>query len=257
MIMMKRLPLLFLYFLLTAGVASGNSYFSIGNNDTIWVNPNKVINGKTVPVHAHFEGRVDQWFFSFNYPDSVSTYMHPSLMTEAGDMNIPYINSVGDTTVFSAVLLSNAPYYTQASANNWQQGYWYDNGILVSYGTVKWEAGDYEHMFDIKYQFDAGFHGGAFSIDGHMTCSTDMRGGMIPTQPIYKVITVVIGCMLGDVNCDDRLTIDDLTALINYLLNPDAAAWDEYQIAAADVDGNGSVGINDLTSLTNLIMSQG
>ena len=66
-----------------------------------------------------------------------------------------------------------------------------------------------------------------------------------------------MGNMRGDVNGDDNLTITDLTDLISYLLDPESAGWDEYQVAAADVNYSGTVTIADVTALSSLIMSQG
>ena len=57
----------------------------------------------------------------------------------------------------------------------------------------------------------------------------------------------------GDANGDGRLTIDDVTALIDYLLKGDRNAidWD-----CADADNSGAVNIDDVTALINLLLKQ-
>lgn len=252
--MMKRLPLLFLYFLLTAGIASGNSYFSIGNNDTIWVNPNRMVYGKTTRVHAQFDGRLDSWSIVFTYPSGMAV----NAMLEGPDMRIPYLNSTGDSTILAVSLNTNSPFFTTVSASIMQLGYWYNNdNVLASYGTVKWEPGYHARMFDIQFLFTSGFSGGNITIDYEMHSSPDGRGPVLSPLWDFKTIAVVMGNMRGDVNGDDSLTVTDLTDLISYLLDPESAGWDEYQVAAADVNCDGNVTIVDVTALSSLIMSQG
>ena len=57
--------------------------------------------------------------------------------------------------------------------------------------------------------------------------------------------------MYGDVNDDGKLSIDDVTALINYLLNRDATL---VNIENADVDNNGKVNIDDVVALINILL---
>ena len=56
----------------------------------------------------------------------------------------------------------------------------------------------------------------------------------------------------GDVDADGDVGMDDLTALINYLLTGDANGID---LNAADADENGHVGMDDLTELINYLLS--
>ena len=52
-----------------------------------------------------------------------------------------------------------------------------------------------------------------------------------------------------------RSNVADITALTDYILT--GVGLDEYQLAAADVDGNGIVDISDITALTDLVILSG
>ena len=56
----------------------------------------------------------------------------------------------------------------------------------------------------------------------------------------------------GDVNCDGFITIDDVTALINYLLTDDGSAID---LAAADFNCDTFISIDDVTALINYLLT--
>ncbi|MBQ9556568.1 MAG: dockerin type I repeat-containing protein [Muribaculaceae bacterium] len=63
------------------------------------------------------------------------------------------------------------------------------------------------------------------------------------TTPSYKI---------GDVNMDGNVNIDDVTALIDYLLSGNASNID---VNAADVDQSGNVSIDDVTGLIDMLLS--
>ena len=56
----------------------------------------------------------------------------------------------------------------------------------------------------------------------------------------------------GDVDSDGRVNIDDLTALINYLLSGDASA---INLNNADCYSDGKLNIDDVTALINYLLS--
>ena len=58
--------------------------------------------------------------------------------------------------------------------------------------------------------------------------------------------------ILGDVNNDGKLSIGDVTALINYLLSGDAT---DINLDAADCDQNGEIKIGDVTELINMLLT--
>lgn len=57
----------------------------------------------------------------------------------------------------------------------------------------------------------------------------------------------------GDVNDDGKANIDDVTALINYLLSQDETL---INITNADIDSDGRISIDDVTALINFLLSQ-
>lgn len=86
-----------------------------------------------------------------------------------------------------------------------------------------------------------------FRVKAHYTDDT--------WSPWSKAKTVVLhgeghGYQPGDVNHDGRLSIVDVTDLINYLLND----GQEGCSICADADQNGSVNISDVTSLINFLL---
>ena len=57
----------------------------------------------------------------------------------------------------------------------------------------------------------------------------------------------------GDVDGNGLVGMDDLSAMINYLLTGDATGL---SMAGADIDGNGLVGMDDLSALINFLLRQ-
>ena len=74
---------------------------------------------------------------------------------------------------------------------------------------------------------------------------------------------VIIGMLepayqLGDVNKDGKVSIADVTTLINVLLNGNVTVeTDNYSPAAANVNGDDKISIADVTALINLLLSTG
>ena len=74
--------------------------------------------------------------------------------------------------------------------------------------------------------------------------------------PIWKLFTSIVESssldeiMLGDVDGDGMVGINDVTLLIDYLLDSTTVLI----LEAADVDGNGAVGIGDVTAIIDIIL---
>lgn len=79
----------------------------------------------------------------------------------------------------------------------------------------------------------------AMTTDGSNLCAT-------------CTVTVINPSILGDVNGNGMVNMDDLTALINYLLTDNATGID---LENADVDDSGNVGMDDLTKLINYLLT--
>ena len=183
---------------------------------------------------------------------------------------MPYINRFGQDTTLLAPL--NTSFDNSMVTSRIEEIGYFDpghNGGYLPYGTVKWcdtvYTGNDPHdtffpdMLDVEFQFDYGFTAGTVTISGNIMCGDDLRQYRVTPNPasFSQTLTIIVGYMRGDVNGDGSLTIDDVTALINYMLNPEAAGWDQYQIAAGDVNGSGSITIADVTALTNLLLQNG
>ena len=250
---MKKIIITLACLMAFISVQADNNYFTMGVNDTVYINPYTMINGDSLAVKANFSGRLDRWDLTFTYPQG----MEARRVSARSDMTLHYMNIDSVESILNAPL--TAEYNnTKISTQIWQMGYYEFLGQWMPYGTVKWEAGFYGRMFDIGFWFDQGFTGGTILINGILRSGVDYRGGTISSpDTISRSVEVIVGYMRGDVNGDGSLTIDDVTALISYLLNPEGSGWDQYQVAAADVDGNGSIGINDVTALTNLLIHRG
>lgn len=249
---MKKLIIFMASALLTFGTAIADDCFSVGENDTLIVYPSSMVNGMTVPVHASFSGRLDEWDMYFTYPGG----MVPWGAARRPGMTIQYLNYQGDTVSLNAPLTVDHDYIEFNSAI-WQFGYRLNGYEYEPYGTVKWEAGYYDNMFEIQFEFESDFCGGILYIDGQLKSSLDMRGGTIGADPVTfsKSITVILGYRPGDVNGDGVLNNADVTALIAYIMG-DVEDWDQYQIAAADVNHDGYINVADVNTLINLILSQ-
>ena len=65
-------------------------------------------------------------------------------------------------------------------------------------------------------------------------------------------IDIVDDVKPGDVDGDNRINIDDVTALINYLLTGNASS---VNTTNADVDGDGRINIDDVTALINYLLT--
>ncbi len=249
---MKKYLMFGLLALLGVGIAAPYNCFSMGVNDTIWINPYMSPLGKVFHVHAQADSRFNLWSMNFSYPTGLSAIA----MSESSSMLLPYMNSDGDSTAVRVTLYPSSS-YTSVYASCMVPGYWYNGeGVFESYGAVKWEAGYYENMFTVKLLCGTGFSGGSIYLYGDMEGTADTRDGVLGHQYFSQTVTVMPGNMPGDVDGNDELTVNDVTTLISYLLEPDPT-WDVYRLAAADVNGSGTITIGDVTALIYLLTSKG
>lgn len=71
------------------------------------------------------------------------------------------------------------------------------------------------------------------------------------TTDCWSRFTNILPIKKGDVNGDERLSISDVTALINVLLSGDTSA---INVANADVNGDGKFNIADVTALIEMLL---
>lgn len=253
---MKK-TIIFLSLMLVAGMPAAaetfSSYFAMGEGDTVKVSavPGETV---TVPVRAHFDNRFDKWNLTMTYPEGLD-----SVWAAGGeDMNVPYLDSQGREAVFQAVLLTSQDCGVISASTNAVSGYWDMTGTggYVCYGSVKWEVGDYGHMFDLMLRVGSGFKGGTIAVSGLLSAGPDVRDWSNGySMMFYKTFVVVVSRTVGDVNGDGEVDINDVTVLIAGVLDGSVSSLSGDDLAAADVTGNGEVDINDITALISIVLN--
>ena len=216
------------------------NYFTMGENDTLRIEAGS--DTVTVPVRAHFDDLVNSWTLKVTYPDG----MTPLWLTGGPDLAVPYMNSEGEQCIYNAVVTASYDMTTITSIIT-VEAYWPYGSGYFSFGTAMWEAGYYDEMFYMTFEVSQGFTGGLITIDGRVMGDAIFVGG-VGVAAFYKKLTVIVTRPFGDVNCDGKVTISDVTALINLLLSGTATA-------DCDLDGDGQVTISDVTALINYLLS--
>ena len=101
----------------------------------------------------------------------------------------------------------------------------------------------------------------AFDWGGNLVCAGGNIGiYSIPTDdnqsttPAMSSLTVTKGeaFIIGDVNCDGRLSIADVTTLIDYLLGGEP---DPFNRVAADANNDSKISIGDVTEIISLLLT--
>jgi hypothetical protein len=162
----------------------------------------------------------------------------------------PYL-SIGEAGCSACAYLTPTGYYD-----------YNDDGVFEPYGSVKWEPGDYT-MFEVYFWIDEDFRSGDVILDGNFGAGYDRRGGTVgECLQFFNRIHVWVGYKKGDVDGNNFVNISDLTMLINLLLNQEnyndiPEGFDEFMVAAADVNEDGHVSITDVTRLiANLLTDE-
>ena len=250
---MKK-TLLLLCIAMTALLAVADSYFFIGNGEKVRIRPNQLYSSFEMPVSAHFDGRLDYWELEFTYPENVRI---DSVQRRPG-MNVPYLDRDGNPAICEPDLTVSYNKMVYSSEIT-EFGYWDpdNDGIFEPYGTVKWGPGDYDTMFVVYLGIEGDCTGDTITIEGDLRSTFDWRGNTENTDFVKK-FALVVGYDPGDVNGDYIVTMNDLTTLTNYLLDPVSNPLSAYQFVAADMNGDGMVNMDDLTALINyLVNNQG
>ena len=154
--------------------ASAENYFSLGVNDTLRV-PESCLGGQMkVRMHANFDGWLESWNLTMSVPEGS---LSVSAAQPGSGMSVPYINRLGESCIFQAVLSSSADGLTLSSSVT-EFGYWeaYNDGRYILYGMAKWSEGYYDDMVLLTLAFPSGFQGCTMNISGRLTSSTDWRG---------------------------------------------------------------------------------
>ena len=236
---MNRL-IIFLTLVLATSLAQADNYFTMGENDTLRVTVGS--DTVTVPVRAHFDGRVSRWTLTMTYPEGLV----PLFATAGPDMAVYYLDSTGAECVTEPPIIYNEGLTTIMSAVG-EIGYWPQGSGYVAYGPATWEAGDYDEMFYLSLGVSQSFTGGLLNVNGLLT-GDDPRGGCVgPGVRFNRMIAVVAVWPTGDINRDGAVNIADVTALISQVLSGTTNA-------AGDLNGDGTVNIADVTAVITLVL---
>ena len=170
--MKKLLSLLLTLTLATSAFAECAFYI-----DDFMVKRDQVGNGTEIalPIKATFSGRLSGFEVEFTYPE----HLIPVYLEAGEDMTVTYNDGRGKEKSLK-VQLNAAEDYMSALAAIMDQGFWQDpNGenpeAWVTYGTVKWEAGEYEEMMMIYFEAEEGFEGGDIVIRTRCASGKDTR----------------------------------------------------------------------------------
>lgn len=125
----------------------------------------------------------------------------------------------------------------------------YDKCVFTIDGASKFNYGARQNDWEAyEVEISAGPH--------TLTWSYSKDGSMDPDGDYFAVdnvsITVTSDFIPGDVDGDGRVSIIDVTELIDYLLSGNSSAID---LEASDVDGDGRVSIIDVTELIDYLLS--
>jgi hypothetical protein len=249
---MKK-SLLFAVIALLATVSmNGKNTITMGA-DSIRIKPACLDGYSPHTVTMYNEAFVDSWQMAVTYPQGLMVKLVSGTVPLDG-MSIPYYNRYGEAKVYEAPLNVSAAYANIASEIT-ENGYWdyKGNGEWDSYGTIKWAPGAHA-MFEYNLFLDPSFRSGYIIFDGRMTSGSDARGPILSDVRFYTRTYVWVGYMKGDVSGNDKLTIEDVTELIDYLLGGNEL--DEFELKAADVDDSGKVTIADVTALIDILLNR-
>ena len=120
---------------------------------------------------------------------------------------------------------------------------------LMSYSMqVKPFSGNSGALVTFQLAASEDFQGGAVINLRNILCTT-VAGREVPFQ---DESCVVLKLLLGDVNIDGKVTIGDVTDLIDYILSGDVTPFSRDN---ADVDIDGKISIGDVTTLIDMILS--
>ena len=200
------------------------------------------------------------------------TYVTGSIVEEIGDFEYTSIYAVGNG---EGAYLNGASWTPDAAANKMteiEDGIWQitfenvgqgfdrqikfavDGAWTHNFGAPDFEEGD-EMNNHIGEWMDAKYNSSNITFDTDDTCTIiatlDMtnfdfatkRGAKFKLDVIYDYVT-------GDVDGDGEVTIDDVTALLEYLAEYEDAEIDRY---AADVNGDGKINVLDVTDIQRFL----
>jgi len=200
-------------FLTLAALCSMNclmasEYLYINNFE---ISRDKLGSSITVPVRAHFDYLVSGFQIDLTLPNGL-TFTGASM---GSDSYISYLDEAGISQTANAGISSNISMQRILGFSTFTTiGYWDPNGSgnYESYGTIKWEPGDYAEMCLLTFDVAAGFTGGEIIVKTIPNCSSDARGNTChPGQENYRYCQVTVEPMIQDLT--GTIFIGDLTEM--------------------------------------------
>lgn len=243
---------LFIAATMLLATASINSMNTVTMGDSVRIHPNRLGGYSQHQVTMFNDGYCDSWTMNVTYPEGLMVKLVAGI-TPLDGMTIPFCNRFGEQQVYEAPLNVSAAYATIGSTIT-ERGYWDidEDGLFDSYGTVKWCPGAHS-LFEFNFYLEPSFRAGYVIFDGRITSGADERGAILSDVRIFKKCWVWVGYPIGDVTGNEAMNVDDVTALISYVLNG-KGNLDEFGEAAADVNQDGNVTIADVTALIGKVL---
>ncbi len=228
--------------------AQADNYFTMGENNMVRVSPSDGF--ALVPIIMHTDGRMNNWRIKLTYPEG----LEPMDVEPGTDLSVTYRNYYNRDTVYNATLNVSSDFSTISSSIP-VIGYedYNNDGIMDPYGTVKWEAGDYNHMFVFRFNVSSTFRRGKVHLDSYFSSDPDQRQGEISPNPFhsYTEVYFYVDFIPGDSNDDGEVNISDVILLINSLLS-----GSQCDLApVCDMNGDGKVNITDAIDIINFLLN--
>ena len=201
----------------------------------------------TIPVKATFDSYISSWEVEFSFPEGLT----PTSIVPGSDMSLTYIDSRGrEKTEMATYVVSQDKTHIIANTLPYM-GYQFDEDEeeYISYGSVKWDAGEYDEMFLVTFRIDDYLDSGDLIITSHATCGRDTRNEALFFWP---VILNNDNYFIGDVNLDGVINISDITCIFDYLVS----GQQEYgyiSVASADTNQDGIINLLDIEMLTDML----
>ncbi|MBR4829273.1 MAG: dockerin type I repeat-containing protein [Muribaculaceae bacterium] len=206
-----------------------------------------------IPVGAHFGNYISSWDVEFIFPEGLT----PVYATRGSDMTMNFYDDEGqETTKVANLMYNNA--YTHFVSMPTYMGYQapeIEGDLYEPYGTIKWDAGDYDEMFLIHCEVSPYFTGGSIEVITNASSGYDTRNDLMVFEPITNEVYIeeYVYCP-GDINSDGQISISDVTEFAYYLIDP-ASLSDYINIQSADADRNGVLNIADLDGLCDYLLN--
>lgn len=122
-------------------------------------------------------------------------------------------------------------------------------------GVIKGDEGE---IMSITINIDENISSGDYPLvltQNKLSVKTeDFNVASIPINDYSSIITITGNILKGDVNYDRKVTIADVTSLVDIILGKDNSIPYKYDHIAADVNNDSNITIADVTALVDIIL---